>query len=139
MSDSIEDFTLVLDPEVDEALATVDLRFFLHKSIDSSIRRSFRCSRLRSRRIYQWTSIRWYSFCILIRIVSWWRSHVQIKYLFWRTQRADFHFRRANLTNSIVVYIVYNKTRWESNLKSVVLWKTMWRKPSRQLVIYLQL
>ena len=38
MSDPIEDFTLVLDPEVDEALASVDLLRYICNYLDSPIR-----------------------------------------------------------------------------------------------------
>ena len=45
MSDQVEDFTLVLDPVVDEALQSVSTYDSSIKIIDLSVYRSIRCSR----------------------------------------------------------------------------------------------
>lgn len=45
MSDQVEDFTLVLDPVVDEALQSVSPYDSSIKIIDLSVYRSIRCSR----------------------------------------------------------------------------------------------
>ena len=44
MSDQTEDFTLVLDPVVDEALQSVSTIVIFVRTIDLSVYRSIRCS-----------------------------------------------------------------------------------------------